>query len=181
MKANEYLPVKLIIGVLFNDVQPFHEILKVLTAECGEVQQFSEFYPFNVTDYYSPEMGSTIRRAFVSMHHLIDPSDLANIKNKTNRLEDRWLTDGKRPVNLDPGYLDLDKFVLASAKYGRQKIAIGHGMYADPTIYYFSGKIHPFEWSFPDFQADRYYPFFEEVRHRYKTQLRTIKRKAGHE
>jgi len=39
----------------------------------------------------------------------INPARLAEIKLICNDLEDQIAVDGKRKVNLDPGYMDYDK------------------------------------------------------------------------
>jgi len=73
-----------------------------------------------------------------------------------------------RKVNLDPGYLDYDKFVLASAKYNGQKIYLDCGIWADLTLHYEKGKFDPYPWSFPDFKSRMYDGAFLEMRRLYK-------------
>jgi hypothetical protein len=82
-------------------------------------------------------------------------------------------TAGQR-VNLDSGYLDHNKIVLASAKGLGQKIDIAQGIYADLVARYRQGHYQPFEWSFPDFKDGRYDSELAEIRRRYLQQLRTI-------
>ena len=65
-------------------------------------------------------MGWPIFREFVSFHNLINPKELAKIKIETNKIENE-LAENKRKVNLDPGYMDTNKVVLASAKFNAQK------------------------------------------------------------
>ncbi|RPJ03325.1 MAG: DUF4416 family protein, partial [Spirochaetaceae bacterium] len=73
-----------------------------------------------------------------------------------------------RKVNLDPGILDYDKFVLASAKYNGQKVYLDMGIWADLTLHYEKGKFDPYPWSFPDFKSRIYDGAFMEMRRLYK-------------
>ena len=68
----------------------------------------------------------------------------------------------------------MDKFVLASAKYGRQKVYLDKGIYADPTLYYFKKEFHAYSWSFPDFTSGMYNEYFISVRDVYKKQIREL-------
>jgi hypothetical protein len=61
--------------------------------------------------------------------------------------------------------------VLVSNKYLGQKIYLGKGVYADPTLYYDKGW-KPYDWGFPDFKSGRYDRFLSEVRKRYKAKIR---------
>ncbi len=48
-------------------------------------------------------------------------------KEATNRIEDELRQNGSRKVNLDVGYLDMHKVVLASMKPAGQKIHLARG------------------------------------------------------
>ena len=161
-------PVKLFVGALISDEEIFDRTVEMLTQAYGPVDFRSEPIAFDVTDYYQDEMGGLIRRIFLSFHELIDPGRLAEIKLKTNRIEDESAVDGRRKVNLDPGYMDVCKVVLASAKYNGQKIYLGDGIYADPTLHYEKGHFHPYPWSFPDFKTGQYEKIFLKIRELYK-------------
>jgi hypothetical protein len=119
-------------------------------------------------------MGWPIFRKFVSFTNLINPKEIARIKIETNEIEERLAVEGKRKVNLDPGYMDYNKVILASAKYNSQKIYLDLGIYADPTLWYEQGKFHPYPYSFPDFKTDLYNPVFLHIRALYKGQRRKL-------
>ncbi|MDM7925702.1 MAG: DUF4416 family protein, partial [bacterium] len=76
----------------------------------------------------------------------------------------------RRRVNFDPGYMDYDKFVLASAKYNGQKVYLDLGIWADLTLHYEKGRFDPYPWSFPDFKSGLYQEVFMEIRARFKAQ-----------
>jgi len=146
--------------------------LRKLAAEFGEIDYASKKFLFDFTDYYVAEMGSPVYRQFYSFERLISPGELAAVKLATNAIEQDLAAAGKRRVNLDPGYLDTDKFVLASAKYNGHKIYLSHGIWADMTLHYEKGKFTAYAWSFPDFRAGVYNDVFMRVRAIYKKQLR---------
>lgn len=162
-------PVKLFFGALLRDLADDEALREHLEARFAPLDYVSEAVPFDCTDYYEAEMGAGLWRRFYSVGPLIDPGDLAAVKLASNALEDLFLDPtGGRRVNLDPGYMDPHKVVLASAKYGAPKIYIGQGIYADPTLWYRKGVFHPYEWGFPDFRSGRYNAILLEIRARYK-------------
>ena len=131
----------------------------------------SSGYMLTVNDSsYLLEIGSPIFRLFVSFDQLIHPKDIARIKIETNKIEEQLSVQGKRKVNLDSGYMDYDKVVLASAKYNGQKIYLDHGIWADLTLHYEKGRYDPYPWSFPDFKKGIYNEVFLKIRERYKIQ-----------
>jgi hypothetical protein len=160
--------VKLFVGILYSDEALLEKARETLGERFGSIDFVSEPISFDVTDYYQAEMGGPIRRIFLSFRELIDPGRLAEIKMETNRIEDELAVEGQRKVNLDCGYMDVCKVVLASAKYNGQKIYLGQGIYADPTLHYEKGHFSPYPWSFPDFKTGRYERIFLRIRELYK-------------
>jgi len=174
MKPIEPLPVKLVCGILFSDAALCEQALQLLSEQYGRVDYKSPLYPFDCTDYYVAEMGSPIFRQFISFQEVTSPSRLAKIKLECNDIEDRLAAAGMRKVNLDPGYMDYDKFVLASAKYNAHKIYLDLGIYADLTLRYEHGHYKPSDYAFPDFKSGRYDEAFLHIRARFKGQLRRL-------
>ena len=174
MKPSEPVPVKLICGVLFSDAKLVEEALRRMVVLYGPVDYKSPSYPFTVTDYYVTEMGSPIFRQFVSFRELIHPARLPQIKIDCNAIEDQLAFSGSRKVNLDPGYMDYDKLVLASAKYNGHKIYLDLGIYADLTLRFERGGYQAAPYAFPDFKSGRYEEAFLHIRAKYKGQMRRI-------
>jgi hypothetical protein len=174
MEPSESLSVKLFSGVLYSDEDLFHVAVEQMIHRFGAIDYRSPAFDFQVTDYYQAEMGSPITRVFVSFRKLINPKEIARIKIECNEIEKQLAVDGNRKVNLDPGYLDYDKMVLASAKYNAQKIYLDLGIYADPTLRYAKGRFIPSEWCFPDFKTGKYEHVFLHIRALYKGQMRKI-------
>ncbi len=170
MKPAEPEPVKFFCGILYVQEDFLEAAKNRLIKNYGPIDFQSEAFPFDVTHYYVPEMGSPIFRVFVSFENWIHPKDLARIKIETNAIEENLAASGKRPINLDPGYMDVGKVVLASAKYNIQKIYLDFGIYADLTLYYEKGHFYSYPWSFPDFKTNRYERPFLLIRERFKVQ-----------
>ncbi|HNT29378.1 MAG TPA: DUF4416 family protein [bacterium] len=176
-KLSPVTPVKLFIGVLTSSSDLLPDIRQELQISFGSIEAQSTVWDFTYTDYYADEMGTNLQRTFFSFSDLFAPYELAQIKRQTNELEqflaDRHATQTtQRPVNLDPGYLEASKLVLASTKNFSHRICIGDGIYAELTLQYRKGVFTPLPWSYPDYQSEQYQDFFSQVRVRYLEQLR---------
>src|SRR5262245_47502080 len=113
------IPVKLFVGTLLSDAKFISEVEARLATAYGPVDHRSPLIPFTFTSYYSPEMGDNINRLFFSIERHIEADQLPEIKRQTNRIEQELmplLVSVKRPANLDPGYLEQAKVILASTK-----------------------------------------------------------------
>jgi hypothetical protein len=158
-------PVALICGVMAVDAARLQQSVERLTRAFGPLEHESTVQPFDVTDYYEPEMGPFLMRQFVSFSRLIDPCALADVKLKTNALEQEFSENGCRRVNLDPGYLCPSKLVLATAKDFSHRVAIGSGIYAEVTLMFTKeGGIRTFHWTYPDLRSDVYHDFLFAAR-----------------
>jgi hypothetical protein len=179
MKPGKVLPVKLFCGILYSDPDTWEWAEQKLVQKYGAIDYKSPRMPFTITDYYNEEMGEAITRFFVSFERLVLPNALARIKIEYNEIEDLCTIGGRRQVNIDPGYMDYDKVVLASAKYNAHKIYLDFGIYADLTLIYSKGRFKPSLWAFPDFRSGQYQEIFLHIRAKYKGQLRKWLRADG--
>ena len=164
--------VKLICGLLAGNLEWQNRGKEVLSGRFGPIDHESEGIPFDFTAYYRKELGSDIIRQYVSFENLIDPGDLAAIKLTTNRMEEDLSEDGVRKVNLDPGYLDLSKMVLATTKDATYRVYLGEGISGQSTYYFERGTYRRWEWTYADYRTDTAIEFFNRVRSGYKRQWR---------
>lgn len=165
-------PVKYFIASLYSSKEKLATAMQIAKKKWGDCDYESTDFPFDVTDYYEPEMGEGINRKLIVFETLYNPILLVDMKLACNAIENDLAVDGKRLVNLDAGYLDHNKVVLASAKEAGQKVYLDKGIYADLAGRYKNGKYQPFEWSFPDFRDGRYDKDLIAIRKIYMKQLK---------
>jgi len=169
-------PVKLIVAVLWSDAAALENALARLEERWGQIDFTGADHPFDATRYYEGEMGLEICRRIISFKRLVPPESIREAKLTCNEIEETLAAGGGRKVNLDIGYIDHNKIVLASAKYAGQKIHLGDGIYADMVARYRDGKYRPFEWTFPDFRDGRYDEELDVIRETYLGRLRSMRR-----
>ncbi len=169
--------VKLFCALLVAPTLPLDEIETLLAETYGVIVLRSMPTPFIQTTYYEREMGTNLTRLYVAFDPLVSIAELAAVKHITNRLEARWSTpQGQRRVNIDPGYLDLAKVVLASTKDHSHRLYIGDGIFAEVTLRYRQHVFQPWEWTYPDYRTPATLTFFHQLREVYKRQLRALPR-----
>jgi hypothetical protein len=172
--AKEHRPVKLIVGMLTAQETLFETARVELSGTYGPVDHVSSVWPFDFTAYYAEEFGEKLLRQFLAFEDLIDPATLPETKLYTNEFERRFSVEGKRRMNLDPGYVDLSKLVLATTKNHQHRLYLAQGVYGEVTLRFTRKSFRPWEWTYPDYRCDHYIQFFNEVRSTYLEQLREL-------
>ncbi|MBU0638204.1 MAG: DUF4416 family protein [Planctomycetes bacterium] len=172
-------PVKLFCGLLSSDVDLLQRARQLLQRRSGPIDLVSEIWPFDQTDYYQEEMGADLKRQFVSFEQPVPPDALPGIKHDTNAVEEEIAAqcaglEITRPVNLDPGYLDLGKLVLATTKDRSHRLYIGQSMYAEVTLHFMNNRWQTWPWTYPDYHRAEYHEFFVRVRDRLRQQRRDL-------
>jgi hypothetical protein len=168
------LPVKLFVGVLTSVPGIIPEAEQRLLKLFGAIDSRSESFHFDSTHYYDETMGTPIYRCFLAFANLINPSAVADAKVRTNAMESDFANEysnPQRPINLDPGYLEESKIVLASTKNFYHRILISSGIYGEVTLHFEAGEWRLFPWTYPDYKTGQYHPFFSSLRELYRNQL----------
>jgi Domain of unknown function (DUF4416) len=165
-------PGKLVIGLLMKDRTLFEPLAEKLIAKYGTSDIISSWMCFDYTAYYESELGSPLYRRLMAFETLIDQQALATVKLATNRLEQEYAQNLRRRVNIDPGYLLYERFVLASGKNFSHRIYIGHCIYADLTLIYRKGAFETLPWTYPDYADQPIRSFLERVRNKYAVDLK---------
>ncbi len=163
---------KLITGFIFKDERILCETIKILCKYFGKTDFESEIIDFNFTSYYQKEIGTNLKRKFISFGKLIDPARLADIKILTNRIEDKFSVKANRRINIDPGYIDSAKLVLASTKDFTHRIYLNKGIYAEITLFYQGNSFKSWDLTYPDYRTDKYIEIFNHLRQIYAQQIK---------
>lgn len=163
--------VNLVVGLISSRPRLFDEVLKAFSRKFDRPDFISGRINFNFTDYYKAEFGKGLLRVFSSFERLIVPEELADIKVYSNRLEQRFSRRGKRLINIDPGYIDSGKLVLATTKDHQHRIYIKDGIYEEVTLRFKGRSFRPWPWTYPDYRSDRYIKIFNEIRRIYRQKL----------
>ena len=173
----QFTSVKLFIGVLVSHAKLISEVEKQLVTAYGPIDHRSPVIPFDFTSYYEAEMGDVIDRIIFSFERLIEAAQLPEIKSQTNRFEEDvapLYQQVNRPVNLDPGYIEQAKVILASTKNFYHRMYLGNGIFGEVTMHFKNNTYQFFPWTYPDYQSKEYQEFFLKMRHIYRTQLRSM-------
>lgn len=171
--------VKIIVGILAKNAESVENVRSILVNRFGPEELSLKPFPFTFTNYYKQEIGTNPVRAFFSYENLVDRESIVDIKLWTNDVELEIAkqngTEGLRPVNLDPGYMTLGQFFLATTKDQRQRVYMQRGIFVEPTLYFQDGHFHSFDWTYRDYQSETYIKYLEQVRARLAYQHSTGK------
>lgn len=165
-------PAKLVIGLFMKDKALLEAVAAQLAESFGPVDLISRWFAFDFTGYYEPEMGRPLYRRMLGFKTLIAQEALSAIKHRTNSLEASCSLDNRRRINIDPGYLLLERFVLATGKNFSHRIYIGQNIYADLTLTYSKGSFQTLPWTYPDYASPEIRQFLLQVRHKYSMDLK---------
>ncbi len=164
-------PVKFFAGITFSPETDVPTVLNALQKILGEIDVQTEKVDFSFTRYYEREMGPGLKKFWVGFAALRDPGDLALIKRKTNAIEADFMENNRRRVNIDPGYIEKAKMILASTKNFSHRIYLGRSIYGDLQYRYRQGTFTFLEWTYPDYQSKTALDFFMTLRKKYVNQL----------
>lgn len=167
-------PAKLVVGFFLNDRSLAAAIVGQLQDRLGPLEMVSPWLPFDFTSYYEKEMGAPLSRRVVVFKPLVEQTRLVAIKRMTNALEGDYVREGKRRVNIDPGYLLPERLVLATGKNFTHRIYLGEGIYADLTLIFQKGAFRSLPWTYPDYADRRLIDFLTLVRNKYLLDLKRL-------
>jgi len=186
-------PALLFFGLLGSGERQLDEVCERLGREFGEIIVRSAVIPFVHSRYYEGEIGPNLARQWALSGRLIAQDEIAGIKLRTNELEDLWRAaesaapdagqggdgsgighGGGRRVNIDPGYVNLSKVVLATTKDFCHRLYLGRGIFAEVTLAYRDKAkgFEPWTWTYPDHREQVALEFFNRAREEYKRLLR---------
>ena len=154
--------VKRITGVLFDEYAMLGWVMDRLAPIWGLPEIMSEPVPFDKTNYYD-DISPNLKRAFLCFPGLVNAGGLADWKRQTIEIE-AMSRQPIRAVNIDPGYIDGARLILASTKDHAHRIYLRDGIFAEVTMRYRFNKWTAFDYTFPDFASGIYDEFLSMVR-----------------
>ena len=177
--AEPFEKEKLIVGIIYTTDEQYEKIIHLLTSKFGPIDFMTEEFSFSdeFSNYYDAEIGGEARRKILSFEELVDPSRQAEIKVYTNEVEADHSVEGKRLINLDPGFLSHGRLMLATTKKTGFRIPLSEGIYTELTLYYARGAWQKLPWTYRDYQSERVQSFLTTVRKRYLEQRRICEQK----
>jgi hypothetical protein len=134
----------------------------------GAVALRSADYDFHHTRYYEAAMGAQLRKRLIVFEPFVAPDCLPTVKRTTIALEQQLADSGRfpetRPLNLDPGLLQLGKFLLASTKDQAHRIYLRDGIFAEVTLRFQANAFEPWPWTYADYREPDVRRFLAEAR-----------------
>lgn len=175
-------PACLVIGLFTASKERLLPVYSELCSVFGKADLVSPWFSFHHTRYYEKEMGFPLFRRMLSFATAIGQDCLAWAKTVTNAIErGQTAPDGSRTVNLDPGLLAAERFVLATGKNYSHRIYLGRGIFADLTLTYGQGRYSGLPWTYPDYLEEEMNRFLLRVRSKYLNDLRLLKLREAKE
>jgi hypothetical protein len=158
-------PAKFFVSLLTSEEALLDAAMQVLSLCFGPIDWVSGRLPFDFTDYYEAEMGTGLFRKFAAFKSLLPVPFLPDVKRATNGVEAGFARpDGRRRINLDPGYLCPAHVILATTKGYSHRPYLREGVYADLTLVYRGGSYRPLEWTYPDYRQEGVLFLFNRLR-----------------
>jgi len=143
----------LFFAVMYPNLELLERAISLLKKEFGEVLKEGKEFDFNFTSYYEKEFGKDLKKKFFVFGSEIEKGDLVKIRGKTGEIERQLSENGKRTVNIDPGYVSEIELVLASKKSRPFKENLGNGVFAHKVLEFKEGKTITFHHTFRDYAA----------------------------
>lgn len=171
---------KLIIGVIYHEKEILDRAMEILTREFGEIEDVSEVFSFSkeFSSYYDDEIGGEGLRRIYSFKALVDPERQADIKTRTNEIETKFSVGGKRQINLDPGFINHGRLLLATTKETGFRIPLKDGIYTELTLFWARGGWQKLPWTYRDYQSELVQKFITRVRASYLAERRKMSKKS---
>jgi hypothetical protein len=174
--SRPFLPEKgvLITALMTNDKNLFASALKDFENKFGDCFLVSPWFEFSHSKYYENEMGENLLKRFICFKNPLNQDSLPDVKNTAYEIENRYLQDNKRKINIDPGILTPDKYVLSTFKNFSHRIYLGDKVFAEVEFIFKNNEPAFFEWTYPDYRQREVCEFFMTAR-RYLLLLNSVK------
>lgn len=169
-QTTKHYPVKLVVSYIYRDEDPLYRAVELMRRHFGEYESLTAEMCFDYTDYYKDEFGPGLKRKLCAFKKLVPLDKIYKVKLISNRIEDKLRKNGRRKVNIDPGYITQAKLVLLTTKDYSHRIHVGNNIYAEVTLYYQNEAFRSWPWTYPDYASGEIKGYFQDIRNIYMEQ-----------
>ena len=139
-----------------------------LAARFGKIALTSPDFSFHHTKYYDSTMGTGLVKRILVFDDIVPADCLPDLKHYAIKLESELAASGRysevRPLNLDPGLVQLGKFLLASTKDQGHRIYFRDNIFAEVTLRFQAGAFEVWPWTYADYREEAVRAFLGEAR-----------------
>ncbi len=170
------VPANLTCSVTYRDEAVYADAMAHLVERFGAVDATSDAYDFSsISGHYDGEMGGPLTKRIVSFERLLSRERFTAAKLFAVGIEDHFSVDGKRRINLDPGLLTMENFLLSTGKNHSHRIYLGEGVWAEVTLLFTKhATIQELPWTYRDYLRDPAAAFLLSLRGIYKKKLAAL-------
>lgn len=166
-KDHKGVSVKLVISLIYKEKERLLMAEDALKDIFGDVEELEFSSDFDYTDYYYGEFGGPLARKVIVFKKLVSIDTVHVSKVSANDLERKLSLQGKRTVNIDPGYVTEAKLALFTTKDYSHRLYAGAGIFAECTLFFRDGIFNAWPWTYPDYASSEMREFFKKVRDLY--------------
>lgn len=176
--AKEPSKGNLTISVMFRDWDILAQARTLFTDKFGPIDMESPAYGFSeISPYYDAEMGAGVKKIICSFRELIYRDMVRDAKLFAIDLERKFSKNDARLVNIDPGMITLENFLLTTGKNFSHRVYLGAGVFAEVTLMFSKeNAIKELPWTYRDYLLEPARSFLLEARENYRDKLKEIKR-----
>lgn len=178
MKALSYpSPVIPFAAILTRSHELFNSACSLLKLNMNTTLLNLNPTPFTHSDYYCDEMGSDLIKGMIAFQPPFSQQTIVDFKLYARQIE--WqhadFVDSVtyRSVNIDVGFVDLSKTVLATSKNFAHRIYLNSGVFAEVTLTYQNHRWTTLPWTYPDFVTEPVQSFLSQCRTALASYLRS--------
>jgi len=165
------LKVKLVIALFSKKNIYLDKAESFLIKKYGRLDFKSKDIDFKETDYYTKEMGDKLKIRYISFSKLINRTLLPKVKHYCWKIEKKYTKNKKRKVNLDPGLLSYENFILATGKGFSHRVYLKKGVWADLTLIYTKSGYKVLDWTYPSYIKKEVHEILLKIRNIYHSQI----------
>ncbi len=155
----------IVIAFMYQDNYVYTKAKNNFVKLLGEIETEGEEFNFSHSLYYEKEMGFNLKKRFLVFKKLQRRDYLIKIKKASNKIEKKYSKNDKRIINIDPGMLTLENFILSTNKNFTHRIYLKDNIFADLTLIY-KKKVGytDLPWTYLDYKDEKTILFLNNIR-----------------